>query len=46
MRFLIGFYQNFSRGVISLSEVVGLVSFAAMFTSFTIILMQRRKLVK
>ena len=43
---IIDFYQNFPRGVISLTEVVGTVSFAAMFIAFTIIVMQRRKLVK
>lgn len=40
------FYQKFPVGVISLAEVVGAVSFAAMFIAFTIIVMQRRKLVK
>ena len=43
---LISFYQKFSTGVISLSEVVGLLSFTGMFIAFTIIVMQRRKLVK
>lgn len=43
---LMNFYSYFSRGVISLKEVVGLVSFTAMFISFTIIVMQRRRLVK
>lgn len=43
---LMNFYQNFSSGVISLVEVVGLLSFTGMFTAFTIIVMQRRKLVK
>ena len=42
---LINFYVKFMRGVISLSDVVALVSYAAMFTSFTVIIMQRRKLV-
>ena len=40
------FYQKFPSGVISLSEIIGLVSFTGMFTAFTIIVMQRRKLVK
>ena len=40
------FYQKFPAGVIALSEVIGLVSFTAMFVAFTIIVMQRRKLVK
>ena len=43
---VMNFYQKFPNGVISLSEVVGLISFTAMFTAFTIIIMQRRKLVK
>ena len=43
---IMDFYQKFPTGVISLSEVVGAVSFAAMFIAFTIIVMQRRKLVK
>lgn len=43
---IMDFYQKFPGGVISLTEVVGAVSFAAMFIAFTIIVMQRRKLVK
>ena len=43
---IMNFYQDFPSGVISLSEIVGLVSFTGMFTAFTIIIMQRRKLVK
>lgn len=43
---LIGFYQKFPSGVLSLKEIIGLVSFTGMFTAFTIIVMQRRKLVK
>lgn len=43
---IMNFYQNFPSGVISLSEIIGLVSFTGMFTAFTIIIMQRRKLVK
>ena len=43
---IMDFYQKFPTGVISLSEVVGAVSFAAMFIALTIIVMQRRKLVK
>ena len=43
---IMDFYQKFPVGVISLTEVVGAVSFAAMFIAFTIIVMQRRKLVK
>ena len=43
---IMDFYQKFPTGVISLTEVVGAVSFAAMFIAFTIIVMQRRKIVK
>lgn len=43
---IMDFYQKFPAGVISLTEVVGAVSFAIMFIAFTIIVMQRRKLVK
>lgn len=43
---IMNFYQKFPSGVISLKEIVGLVSFTGMFTAFTIIVMQRRKLVK
>ena len=43
---IMNFYQKFPSGVISLTEVVGSISFTAMFIAFTIIVMQRRKLVK
>jgi len=43
---IMNFYQKFPHGVISLTEVVNSVSFSAMFIAFTIIIMQRRKLVK
>ena len=43
---IMNFYKKFPSGVISLTEVVGAVSFSAMFIAFTIIVMQRRKLVK
>lgn len=43
---IMDFYENFPIGVISLSDVVGALSFTAMFIAFTIIVMQRRKLVK
>ena len=43
---IMDFYEKFPTGVISLTEVVGAVSFAAMFIDFTIIVMQRRKLIK
>ncbi|MCI8273796.1 MAG: ABC transporter permease subunit [Clostridia bacterium] len=43
---IIDFYQKFPSGVISLTDIIGLVSFTGMFIAFTIIVMQRRKLVK
>ena len=43
---VMNFYQKFPAGVISLREVIGLLSFTAMNVSFTIMVMQRRKLVK
>ena len=43
---IMNFYQKFPYGLVSLAEVVGKVAFAAMFIAFTIIVMQRRKLVK
>ena len=43
---LMNYYQDFPNGVISLKEVISLLAFTAMFTSFTIMVMQRRKLVK
>ena len=43
---IMDFYQKFPAGLVSLTEVVGAMSFTAMFTAFTIIVMQRRKLVK
>ena len=43
---IMNFYQKFPSGVISLSEIIGLVSFTGMFNAFTIIVTQRRKLVK
>ena len=43
---IMSFYQIFPSGVIKLSDVVGPVSLALMFIAFTIIVMQRRKLVK
>ena len=43
---IMSFYQTFPSGVIKLSDVVGPVSLALMFITFTIIVMQRRKLVK
>ena len=43
---IMSYYQNFPTGVISLSEIVGPVTLMMMFIAFTIIVMQRRKLVK
>ena len=43
---IMSYYQNFPTGVISLSEVVGPLTLMMMFIAFTIIVMQRRKLVK
>lgn len=43
---LINYYESFSRGVISLSEVTGLLSFSLMFILFTVIKMKRKKIVK
>jgi len=43
---LMNYYQMFPSGVIAIKEIVGAISFAAMFIAFTIIVMQRRKLVK
>ena len=40
------FYQKFPSGVISFSEVAGLLSFSILFIGLTIIVMQRRKSVK
>ena len=37
------FYQKFPSGVISFSEVAGLLSFSILFIGLTIIVMQRRK---
>ena len=43
---IMSYYQNFPSGVISLTDVVGSLTFMMMFIAFTIIVMQRRKLVK
>ena len=43
---IMNFYQKFPDGVISLTEVVSAVSFTLMFIVFTIMVMQKRKLVK
>ena len=43
---LIDFYITFAQGVISIENLISLVLFSLVFISFTIIVMQRRKLVK
>ena len=43
---LINFYTSFAQGVISLENIISLVLFSMLFISFTIIVMQRRKMVK
>ena len=43
---IINNYQNFPNGVISIVDVVEPITFMLMFMAFTIIVMQRRKLVK
>ena len=43
---LINYYEKFASSLISISDLVRLTSFAGMFISFTIIVMQRRKSVK
>ena len=43
---IMNFYQRFPAGIISLTEVAGLLSFTILFVSLTILVMQRRKSVK
>lgn len=43
---LIKYYDNFANGIISLNNVIALVSFSVVFILLTTIVMQRRKLVK
>ncbi len=43
---LMGHYQKFPAGIISLNEIVPLVAYMVMFILFTIIIMQRRKSIK
>ena len=43
---LMSFYEKFPSGIISWTEVAGLVSFTILFTALTILIMQRRKSVK
>ncbi|MBQ9657808.1 MAG: ABC transporter permease [Clostridia bacterium] len=43
---LIDYYTKFAQGIISLENVISLILFTFVFLSLTIIVMQRRKLVK
>ena len=43
---IINFYEKFPSGVVSYSEIAGLVSFSIVFIGLTILVMQRRKSVK
>ncbi len=43
---IMNFYEKFPSGVVSLTEVTGLVSFSIVFIALTILVMQRRKSVK
>ena len=43
---IINFYEKFPSGVISFTEIAGLISFSIVFIALTIIVMQRRKSVK
>lgn len=43
---LMNFYTSFAQGVISIENTISLLLFSAVFISLTIIVMQRRKLVK
>lgn len=43
---IMSYYQNFPSGIISLTDVVGPITFMIMFIAFTIMVMQRRKLIK
>lgn len=43
---LMNYYTSFSQGVISLENIISLLLFTVVFISLTIIVMQRRKLVK
>ena len=43
---LINFYTSFAQGVISIENIINLALFSIVFISLTIIVMQRRKLVK
>ena len=41
---IINFYEKFPSGVVSLTEIAGLVSFSIVFIGLTILIMQRRKI--
>ncbi len=41
---IINFYEKFPSGVVSLTEIAGLVSFSIVFIGLTILVMQRRKI--
>lgn len=43
---LMNYYTSFAQGVISIENIISLVLFSVVFISLTIIVMQRRKLVK
>ena len=43
---IINFYEKFPSGVVSLTEIAGLISFSIVFICLTILVMQRRKSVK
>ena len=43
---LIGFYEKFPAGIISFTEITGLVSFSVVCILLTILVMQRRKSIK
>ncbi len=43
---LINFYTSFAQGVISIENLISLLLFSVVFISFTMIVMQRRKMVK
>ena len=43
---LLNFYANFEVGVISIEDIISLLLYTFLFISLTIIVLQRRKLVK
>ena len=43
---LIDFYTSFAKGIISIESIISLVLFSGVFIALTLIVMQRRKLVK